>query len=101
MQDQSKLDNQPEAVTGEILETQGNVAALNNQLETKHIHHQFRTLNNMRERFVCSLRFFKCWVPCGTNNQLVQTTTVEMGRGSYLKTIRSLQVCICFDSVET
>jgi len=30
----------------------------------------------------------------GTDNQLVQTTNVEMGRGSSLKIIRGLQVCI-------
>jgi hypothetical protein len=66
---------------------------LNNQLG-------FRTvINNMREGFVCSLCFFKCWVPCGTDNQLVQTTNVEMGWGSSLKIIRGLQVCICFDSL--
>jgi len=69
MQDQSKLNNQPEVVTGGIFETRSNVAALNNQLGTKCIHHQFRILNNMCEGFVCSLRSFKCWIPCGTDNQ--------------------------------
>jgi hypothetical protein len=67
---------------------------LNNQLG-------FRTVvNNMREGFVCSLCFFKCWVPCKTDNQLVQRTIVEMGRGSSLKIICGLQVCICFDSLQ-
>jgi len=102
MQDQSKLNNQPEVITVEILETRSNhVAALNNQLGTKSIHHQLRILNNMHEGFVCSLRSFNCWIPYKTDNQLVQTTNVEMGQGSLSKIVRGLQVRICFDSVET
>jgi len=54
-------------------------------------------INNVREGFVCSMCFFKCWVPCGTDNLLVQTTNVETGWGSSLKIIRGLKVCICFD----
>jgi hypothetical protein len=98
MQDQSKFNNQPEVVTWKILETRSNVAALNNQLGMKRIHHQFRILNNMCEGFVCSLRSFKCWITCGTGNQLVQTTNVEMRRGSSSKIVCGLQVRICFDS---
>jgi hypothetical protein len=55
----------------------------------------------MHEGFACSLHSFKCWITFEANNQLVEMTGIEMGCSSSLKVVHGLQVCICFDLVET
>ncbi len=63
--------------------------------------HWFRIPNNMHEGFPWSLHSFKCWITVGVNNQLVETTNIEMGCSSLSKVVHGVQVRIWFDSVET
>ncbi len=48
-----------------------------------------------------SLQSWGGWITCGVDNQLVETTIIEMGHSSLSKVVCSLQVHICFDLVET